>query len=125
MSVLKKIGQGILKGGAIATEIMGFPFVSTLLGGSKAGAIAGTVLTDFSAVAQILSFAEVAFPGIAGAKTGSQKLQAAAPIVEKVILQWASSNLPGHNKVKDGTAFSAHVKALTSDFADILNDFGE
>jgi hypothetical protein len=31
-SVLKKIGQVLLKGGAIATEIMGFPFVSQLLG---------------------------------------------------------------------------------------------
>jgi hypothetical protein len=125
MSVLKKIGTVLLKAGSIATEIMGFPFIGQLLGASKVGAIAGTVLGDFSTVAQVLSLVEAAYPTIGTVKTGSKKLQAAAPIVEKVILQWAASNLPGHNKVKDAAAFSAHAKALTSAFADVLNDFGE
>src|SRR5260370_31641900 len=125
MSVLKKIGLALLKTGAIASEIMGFPFIGQLLGASKAGAIVGTVLSDFSTVAQVLSLVESAYPSIGGVKTGSSKLSAAAPIVEKVVLQWAASNLPGHNKLKDGSAFSSHVRKLTSDFADVLNDFGE
>ena len=126
MSVLKKIGQVLLKVGSIASEIMGFPFVAQLLGGSKAGAVVTTALGDFNSIAQVLSLMEAAYPSVDGAKTGSQKLSAASPVVAQIILVWAQSNLPGHSKLKvDASVFAGHVKALTSDFADVLNDFGD
>jgi|SRR6266568_1903162 len=115
-----------MKAGSIATEVMGFPFVAQLLGSSRYGAVAGTVLGDFATVAQVVSLVEAAYPSIGGSKTGSSKLATASPIVEKVVLQWAASNLPGHNKLRvEGKIFSSHVRQLTSSFADILNDFGE
>src|SRR3981189_96487 len=126
MSVLSKIGQVLLKVGSIASEIMGFPFIGQLLGGTKAGAVVATTLGDFNSVAQILSFMEAAYPSLDGAKTGSQKLNAAAPLVAQIVLVWAQSNLPGHNKLKvDAAVFADRVKALTSAFADLLNSFGD
>lgn len=126
MSVLKKVGLVLLKVGSIASEIMGFPFIAQWFGGSKAGAIVGSVLGEFSSVAQVLTMTEVAYPSIDGAKTGSQKLNAAAPLVAQIVLVWAQSNLPGHNKLKvDPAVFADRVKALTSAFADLLNSFGD
>ncbi len=127
MSVLKKIGLVLLKVGSIASELLGFPFVAQLLGQTgKTGTVVNTVLSDFGTMAQAVSMAEVAFPSIAGAKTGSQKLEAAAPLIQQQILLWAQSNLPGHNKLLvTPQQFADHCKLLTSDFADILNDFGE
>lgn len=128
-SVLKKVGQVLLKGGEIATEVMGMPFVSQLLGGAgsllggKAGTVITTVASDFTSIASILGFMETAFPATG---SGSQKLEAAAPVVQQIVLNWAQSGLPGHNKLKsDPTVFAVHVKALTSSFADIMNDFGD
>lgn len=127
MSVLKKIGQVLLTAGSIASEVMGFPFLSTLLGASKAGAVATTALGDLSKVAQIVTVIESGFATISGAeKTGSAKLRAATPMVQQIILDWAQSNLPGHSKLKvDAPVFAGHVSAFTSAFVDILNDFGE
>lgn len=126
-SVLKKIGQVILTAGGIATEVMGFPFLSTLLSGSKAGGVVGLALGDLGKVAQIVSVIETGYASIDSAGgLGSAKLKAATPMVQQVILDWASSNLPGHNKLKvDASVFSSHVSAFTSSFVDILNDFGE
>lgn len=126
MSVLKKIGLVLLKVGSVASELMGFPFIAQLLGQGKVAAEVKGIVSDFGTMAQSVSMAEVAFPSIAGAKTGSQKLAAAAPLVQQQMLLWAQSNLPGHNKLLvDSNLFAAHCKALTSDFADILNDFGD
>lgn len=126
-SVLSKIGQVLLTAGGIAAEVMEFPFLSTLLGGSRAGAVAATALGDLSKVASIVSVVETGFAAIAPAdKTGSAKLKAATPMVQQVILDWAGSNLPGHNKLHvDPQIFAAHVGAFTSAFVDILNDFGD
>jgi hypothetical protein len=124
-SVLKKIGQVLLQTGSVATSVMGIPFVSQVLSsaGGKAGTVVQTTVSDFNSVAQVLSLMEVAFP--AGG-TGSQKLTAASPVVGQIVLAWAQSNLPGHNKLKsDPAVFQQHVTALTSSFADILNDFGD
>lgn len=126
-SVLSKIGQVLLTAGSVATEVMGFPFLSGLLGASKAGVYTGVVLGDLSKVAQIVSVVETGFAAIAPAdQTGSAKLKAATPMVQQIILDWASSNLPGHNKLHvDGPTFAGHVSAFTSAFVDMLNDFGE
>lgn len=127
MSVLKKIGQVILTAGGVATELMGFPFLGGLLGASRAGSMVELGLSDLGKVAQIVSQVEVGFSAIAPAdQTGSAKLKAATPMVQQVILSWAQSNLPGHNKLKvDAQTFSSHVSSFTSSFVDILNDFGE
>jgi hypothetical protein len=123
MSVLKKIGQVLLTAGSVATELMGFPFLSTILG--HTAPVVGTVLGDLGKVAGIISTVEVAYPSIDGAKTGSAKLQAATPLVGQIILQWAQSNLPGHSKLLvPPTTFQSHVQAFTSSFADLMNDFG-
>lgn len=126
-SVLKKIGQGIITGGGIAAEVLGIPFLSTLFKASPAGAVAEVVLGDLSKVAQIVSVVETAYTTIdQTAQLGSAKLKAATPFVQQIILQWAESNLPGHNKLKvDGSVFAGHVGAFTSAFVDILNDFGD
>jgi hypothetical protein len=127
VSVLKKIGQVILTAGGVASEVMGFPFVANLLGATRAGGMVELGLSDLAKVAQIVTQVEVGFQAIAPAdQTGSAKLQAASPMVQQVILSWAQSNLPGHSKLKvDAQVFSGHVKAFTSSFVDILNDFGE
>jgi hypothetical protein len=128
MSVLKKIGLFLAGAASDITKIMGFPFISTLLGmiPGKFGLEVTTVAGDLNVFAGIVSTAEAMYPSIEGAKTGSQKLTAAAPLVQKSILLWAQSNLPGHSKIiTSPEAFAAHCQAFTSDFANILNDFGE
>jgi len=128
MSVLKKIGIFLAGAAADITKIMGFPFISQLLGmiPGKIGHEVTTVAGDLNTFAGIVSVAEGMFPSIDGAKTGSAKLAAAAPLVQKSIQLWAQSNLPGHSKLRVAPeVFAGHVKACTSDFADILNDFGE
>lgn len=126
-SVLSKIGQVLLTAGSVATELMGFPFLSTLLGASKAGEAAEYALSDLSKVAQIVSQVEVGFQAIAPVdKSGSAKLTAAIPMVKQVVLSWAQSNLPGHSALKvDAQTFDTHVGNFTSSFVDLMNDFGE
>jgi hypothetical protein len=128
MSVLKKIGIFLAGAASDITKIMGFPFISQLLGliPGKLGAEVTTVAGDLNTFAGIVSTAEAMYPSIAGAKTGSAKLTAAAPLVQKSILLWAESNLPGHNKIiTSPELFAQHCQNFTSAFADILNDFGE
>lgn len=126
-SVLSKIGQVVLTAGSVASEVMGFPFLSTLLKGSAIGAQVVTGVNDLSSVASIVSQIEVGFAALSPTeKTGSAKLQASVPMVKQVILSWAHSNLPGHDSLKvDPAVFSSHVGAFTSAFVDILNDFGD
>lgn len=126
MSVLKKIGVVFTTILGDVTQFLGFPFIAALLGHGKVGAIVQTVLGDLNTLVGFLTMAEIMYPSIAGSKTGSQKLAAAAPLVEKEMLLWAQSNLPGHSKVKvPAEKFSADCKAFTSALADIVNDFGE
>ncbi len=126
VSVLKKVGQVIVAGAAMGAEVMQMPFVAQLLGGLAGGKVVSVVQTtigDLNSFAAILGTMEVAFPATG---SGSQRLTAAAPIVQQGILLWAQSNLPGHNRLKATPEdFAAHCKAFTSDFADILNDFGD
>lgn len=127
-SVLKKIGIVLATAGADVTKIMGLPFVSQLIGliPGKLGQTVQTVSGDLNQFAGFIGMAETMFPSIEGAKTGSQKLNAASPLVQKAILLWAQDNLPGHNKLLvDPAVFASHCQAFTSDLANILNDFGD
>ena len=124
MSVLKKIGQALVKGAAIASEILGFPFISSLLGAipGKAGQDVAVATSDIGAIAKIVSVAEAMFQT---SGSGSQKLAAASPIVQQVLLTWAESNLPGHSKVHDPAKLAAAAQGITSSFADFLNALGD
>lgn len=129
-SVLKKIGTVLLDGGEIATEVLGFPFVSQLLGNIKIGSgtaatAVTTVTSDLNTIASIISAAEAMFPSVSGAQTGSSKLTAAAPLVQQALMSWAASNLPGHSKVKDPQKLALAASEITSGFADLLNSFGD
>jgi hypothetical protein len=127
-SVLKKIGTILATVSGDIAQIMGFPFIASILqGAGKAGSVVNTVLGDFSSIAQIISIIEAGSTAVngAGTQTGSQKLAAAAPIVQQLIISWASSNLPGHNKIKDAAKLAAAAQGITSNFADALNAFGD
>lgn len=127
VSVLKKIGQVLVTGGEIATEFLGFPFVSQILGqvkigSSSLGAYVNTGVSDFNTLSGIASIMETAFPA---SGTGSQKVAAGAPLVQQSVLLWAKSALPGHNKVKDPDKLAAASGRLLGDWADIMNSFGD
>lgn len=130
-SVLQKIGTVILDGSEIASEVMGFPFITQLLGqvkvgtsGSTVATVATTATSDLNTMASIVSMMEVAFPSIAGAPTGSAKLAAATPLVQQALMTWATSNLPGHSAVKDPTLLTKASGEIAGGFADLLNSFG-
>jgi hypothetical protein len=123
VSVLKKIGQVLLNGGAIATEIMGFPFVSQLLG-QYSPRVLGTVqvgISDFNTLSSIATMLETAFPTTG---SGSQRVAAGAPLIQQSVLLWAQSNLPGHNSVKDPAKLATACANLLGAWADIMNSFG-
>jgi hypothetical protein len=128
VSFLKKIGIILASASSDITKVLGFPFVSQLLGmiPGKLGADVKTAVVDLNTFAGFVTTAEVMFPSIDGAKTGSAKLTAASPLFQKAILAWAGMNLPGHNKLLvTPEVFASHVTQFTSDFATIMNDFGE
>lgn len=135
MSVLKKIGAALATVGADISKFFGLPFVAQILGYLPAKIeqpiAAGiqtveAVASDFSKLSQFAIMAEAMYQAEAGQKTGSAKLAAIAPLVQKDVLVWAESNLPGHNKiVTSPEAFAEHCSALMSSWADIMNDFGE
>lgn len=135
MSVLKKIGSILATVGADVSKFFNLPFVAQILGYlpvkteqtvqagiQKVEAVAG----DLTKLSQFVVMAEAMYQAEAGQKTGSAKLNAAAPLIQNDILVWAQSNLPGHNKiVTSPELFAQHCAAFTSSLADILNDFGE
>lgn len=128
--MLKKIGTVLIDGAQIATNVLGMPFISQILGGIKigsttVGAVATTAVSDWGTVAGILSTAEAMFPSIAGSKTGDAKLTAATPLIQQALLTWAQSNLPGHSKIKDPTLLAKAAGEITGGFADFLNALGD
>lgn len=128
MSVLKKIGIFLASAGSDITKVLGFPFISQLLGliPGKIGQEVQTITTDLNLFASYVSLGETMFPAVAGAKTGSDKLKAVSPLFQKAILLWAQANLPGHNKlIVPVEKFQADVANFTGSFADIMNDFGD
>ncbi len=128
MSVLKKIGIFLIDASADVTKVLGFPFISQILGliPGKLGVAVQTGVADLNTLTGFASIAEAAFPSIQGAKTGSQKIAFAAPLTQKAVLLWAQSSLPGHNKlIVPPEKFAADCQKFMSDWSDILNDFGE
>jgi len=126
VSVLKKIGTIIVDGAAIGSEIMGFPFVSQIIGAAspKVQSVATTATSDINTLASIISTAEVMFPSVAGAQTGSQKLAAATPLIQQALQAWATSNLPG-KKPKDPALMTKAAGEITTGLVDFLNSYGD
>jgi sulfite exporter TauE/SafE len=128
-SVLKKIGIVLATAGEDVTKVLGFPFVSQLLGmiPGRLGAQVQTVAGDLNSFAGIVATAEAMFPAVAGAApTGSAKIAAATPLIAKELQLWAASNLPGHSKlIVSPEQFQADAAAFGSALVKILNDFGE
>ena len=122
MNWLKVFGLAVVKAAEIVTGIV--PLISGALPSSAATATA--VASDFGKVANVIQTVEVGFAAISGAdKSGSQKLQAATPLVKQVVLDWLQSGTLGSKKVKDQQAFDNACTALTSSFADLLNSLGD
>ena len=124
LSVLKKIGQVLVTGGQVATQLMGFPFITSLLGQLSPKIQQGiqTGIGDFNALAGIATMMETAFPTTG---SGSQRVAAGAPLVQQAILLWAQSNLPGHNKVHDPSKLANAAAGILANWADAMNSFGE
>jgi hypothetical protein len=127
VSWLKTVGIDLAGASSDITRVLGFPFISQLLGliPGKLGAEVHTAVVDLNLFAGYVTTAEVMLPAIEGAPTGSQKLAAASPLFQKAILAWAQMNLPGHNKLLVSDAeFLTDTAAFTSAFVKIMNDFG-
>jgi hypothetical protein len=125
MGFLKSIGQALLK----VTKILAKPdvqaavrvgegVVSALVPGSVA------VFSELNQLAGLAIQAEASVEAINAAKggtpllTGADKLTAALPLASQVIL---ASQIMDGKKIKDEAAFTAAVRGLMSNTADLLN----
>jgi hypothetical protein len=112
MSLLKSVGSVVLK-------IVGlWPKVAPLVAMAIPGA------SEIGGIANILFSTEQLFTSAfgPGAKKGSDKLRAATPQVAQLIQ--ASSMFQG-KAIKDEALAEKAFTAITSDFADLLNAYGE
>jgi len=112
MSWLKSLGGACLKVVGVGQKLI--PLAQAFVpGGGEIAAVVNTIGT----IEQI--YAAVHGPE---AKKGSEKLNAAAPYVAQIIQN--SDALRGKKIVDEARAADA-VKRITSDFADLLNCYGE
>ncbi len=117
MKFLSKLGQAILKGVAIVSGIA--PVISQIPGAS--GPVQ-TISQDLAQIAQIIAQVEVI--GQKLGHRGPDKLSAAAPLVEQVLLQ---SSLLANRKIDKNRAdlFSQGSKKIADGIADVLNSLHE
>jgi len=130
MNFLKKLGLLLAKGAEVAGEVMGYgPIISVMTGilPKKAGEAVQTGISDLTLIAKEVITAEKMLVAISGpdAKTGSQKLAAAAPGIALLMNQWATSGVLGSVKCKDPAKADAAVKGITSNMADFLSAYGD
>lgn len=111
-SLLKKLGQIL----AVGLEITGFisPVVLPLLGSSKAGAIAGKAINDFTAIGTTVVQIETAMQG----KPGPEKLAAASTLVRSIV---QTSELVSGHKIANEAEFIAGNVDLTNAIVRIMN----
>ncbi len=121
MNFLKKLGLAVAQ---IAATVTGFgPILNTFLP-AKVQAEAVTVESDFTKMAGQVATVESVFAATSdpAAKTGSQKLIAAAPLVSMVV---KGSELLAGKKIVDQAKYEAGVTSVTSGIADILSSLGD
>lgn len=104
---------GVISGGQIQSA---FPSTSGIL---------GTVNSDLTDIATVITQVEAAFAGAAAsgtvvlpAQAGPIKLAAAVPLVAAVV---NGSKLMSGQKVKDAAKYEGAIKGLASNMADLLN----
>lgn len=126
-SILGKIKDGFLAfvkdGLAVVEKVL--PFVSPFLPTGVISAItAGT--GDLEAIATIITGVE-ATSAAAGAPglTAAQKLAAATPGAVRILQAFATSKLPGANKILDQAAFTAGAQQVISGMVTLMNAVGE
>jgi hypothetical protein len=113
MTFLKKLGQILAT--VTATAIGIGPLVGPLFGGgSKAGAVIGSVSNDLTAIGTVIAQIETALQG----KTGADKLAAAIALVGPII---TTSQMVSGKKIADAAAFQKGVTEVTQGVVDILN----
>lgn len=113
MRFLTKLGQVLLK---VEAQMIGVsPLVKALLP-PRGDAIVDQVQSELTQVAQVIVLVEAV--GQKLQLPGAQKLEAAAPLVAKIILQ--SSALARH-EVRDPVLFEAGCTKIASGMADVLN----
>jgi len=130
MNFLKKLGLLLAKGAEVAGEIMGYgPIVSIITGilPKKASEAVMTGISDLTLIAKEIITVEKVVTAINGpdAKTGSQKLIAAAPGIALIMDQWATSGVLGSVKCKDKAKADVAVKGIASNMADFLSAYGD
>ena len=123
MNFLKKFGTVLLKVVGIAA---GFePLLAPMLP-AGAAATGGVIVSDLQQISSIVATIEAAFAAVndPSAKTGSQKLQAATPLVAQIIQQLTWFKALG-KPIKDQAKFTSGVQEVTSGVADILSSLGD
>lgn len=127
MNFLKKLGMTLLQIGA---DVTGFgPIVTAIIGqvsptaGAKVGSIEGTVVDSITKIGGVVGTAEAMFAAVSdpNAKTGSQKLQAATPLVAQII---KSADFMFGKKIADEGLFIQGCTDITSGMAKVLNSIG-
>lgn len=112
MTFLSKLGSFLAKAVAIAAGLG--PLIAPYLG-AKGGAVASTVVNDFTSIGQVIVQAEAL---IQGAGTGATKLAAAAPLVQQIV---QTSELMAGKKIANEALFTTSCQQITSAVAGILN----
>lgn len=114
LGFLKTFGKVVLKGIAI---INGFaPTAKALIPGDKDDRIIDIVSQDLAQIADIITTTEAI--GQTLNLPGTQKLDAAAPLVAQVILK--SAVLANH-QIANPSLFSQGARKIADGFADVLN----
>ena len=113
MTFLKKLGQVLLNVAGIAIGLG--PIVGPFLG-SQFGKIADTVINDLTSIGGIVTQVEVI--GQATGLTGTQKLQAALPLVSNII---KTSELVAGKKIADPAMFTKACQEFAQAAVDLLN----
>ena len=115
MTFLKKLGQLLLKGVALAEGV--YPFFQPLLG-SKAGQVVATSINDLKLIANQVVTIETALAG----KTGAEKFAALVPLVAQII---RTSELVSGKEIADEAKFQTGVSEVAQGVVDILNSIHE
>lgn len=104
MSVLKSIGEDILKGLKIVGQ---FVPIARILAGATPTKVDDAILNVFDGIINTTRIIEVAIPAVNSAASGADKAAAALPIVKQILL---SSELVKGSEIVNEDEFIASAK---------------
>jgi len=123
MNFLKKLGGVLARIAGVGSQVA--PLASAVAGAVAAASpnnqTVKSVAGEIGAIGGVITSIEGAFQAAQAdpnAKTGADKLKAAAPLVGNII---RSSELLAGKTVKNESLFEQAVTSITSNFADLLN----